>query len=172
MQVNNENDSENARVAKAAKAIASAEFVWGSCQYDCSALQYMELLKEELRCGRDKVLAKYGIKVGPVVILDEDVLKRLKDALCIDVVDAEVVGDDTSEFRASLSGIKSVTDVLYFLRDQAWDLWCGAPYVARFVFPELDLGEIDYEDETGTICWLLKSYGFVEDDEPFQDWDT
>ena len=164
----NENDLENTR---AADAIASAEFAWGSCQYDCSALQYAELLKEELRDGRDKVLAKNAIKVGPVVTFNEDVLRELKDALCLDVIDKEVVGDDTSEFRATLEPIKTVVDMLHFLRDQAWDLWSAAPYVARFVFPELN-SEVDYEDETGTICWLLKSYGFVNDDEPFKEWDT
>jgi len=163
-----ENDLENTR---GDEAIAAASFAWGSSQYDCSALQYAELLKEELRDGRDKVLAKYGIKVGPVVIFDEDVLKGLKDAFCIDMVDPEVVGEDTTEFRASLSGIKTVVDALHFLRDQAWDLWCGAPYIAKFTFPELN-SEVDYEDETGTICWLLKSYGFVANDEPFKEWDT
>lgn len=165
----NENESKD---EQAANAMSSAALTWGSCQYDEIAVQYMELLKDELCYGRNAVHVKYGITVGITVALAGDLLEGLKNSFCIDVVDKEVVGDDTSEFRASLSGIKSVTDALHFLRGQCWDLWSAIPYIARVVFPELNLGEICHEHEVGVICWLLKSYGYVEDDEPFKGWDT
>jgi len=165
----NENDLEN---TKAVDAIASASFTWGSFQYDDAAEQYADLCKQEAENGRDAVLVKYGIKVGPVVIFDEDVLKSLKDSLCVDAVDPEVVGDDTTEFRKICEHIKTVVELLNFLREQCWDLWGGVPYVARLIFPELNLGKICYKHEMGVICWLLKSYNFVVDDEPFKEWDT
>lgn len=168
-----ENDSKNTQAVDAiAAAVNEATFTWGSAQYDDTAEQYADLCKQEAQNGRNAVHVKYKITVGITVVLAGDLLESLKDALCVDAVDAEVVGDDTSEFRASLSGIKSVTDVLHFLRDQAWDLWSAAPYIAKFVFPELNLGEICHEHTTGVMCWLLKSYNFVVDDEPFKGWDT
>ena len=165
----NENESKD---EQAVDKINAAAFTWGSCQYDSIAEQYADLCKQEAEHGRNAVHAKYDITVGITVALAGDCLEGLKDALCTDAVDKEVVGDDTSEFRASLSGIKSVTDALHFLRDQAWDLWGGVPYMARLVFPELNLGMICHEHEVGVICWLLKSYGYVADDEPFKEWDT
>jgi len=152
--------------------MAAAEFTWGSFQYDATAAQYAGLCKQEAKSSRNAVLVKYNITVGLVQPLEGDILEGLKVSLGVDVVDPEVVGDDTSEIRKLFEGLTTVTEVLNFLREQSWDLWCGVPYVAKVVFPELNLGEICHEHELGTYCWLLKSYGFVKDDEPFKGWDT
>ena len=171
----NENDLQDEQVAD---VVAKATFAWGSFQYDEAAALYTKLCKVEEKLGREAAFASlftthnFGFKVGPAVLLRGGVLEKLKGALCIDVIDPEVVGNDTTEFRASLENINTVTDVLHYLRDQSWDLWGAAPYIASFVFPELDTGNACLTHAAGLICWLLKSYGFVEDDEPFKEWDT
>lgn len=154
------------------RALDKASFTWGSYQYDSTAVQYADLCKQEAEHGRDAILAKYGIKMGTIKTFDGDTLEGLKNSLCVDVVDPEVVGDDTSEIRKMFDDCDTVTKMLNFLAEQAWDLWSGVPYITTTVFPELDLGKMAFVDEIGTLCWLLKSYGYVEDDEPFKDWDT
>lgn len=148
------------------------EFAWGSFQYDTTAALYKLLCEQEVKYGRETLLTEYDIQVGKVQPFEGDVLEGFKEALCVDVVDPEVVGDDTTEIRKTFEHVKTVTEALHFLRDQAWDLWCGVPYLSLAVFPVLKLGNICNEHKLGTICWLLKSYGYVENDEPFKDWDT
>jgi len=172
------------------RALKGASLSWGSCQYDSAAAWYDTLCKLEGEpglMGRDKVISILNIKVGKVQPFEGDILEGFKKALCVDLFDPGVIGNDTSEIRKTFENIKTVTEALYLLADQAWDLWCGIPYIASCVFPELDLDNIPdtvgfgpvfnvfiqgQNACTGIICWLLKSYGFVADDEPFKEWDT
>ncbi len=154
------------------QVIPEGTFTWGSFQYDATAAQYMRLCEQEKLCSRDAVLIEYGVKVGRVTIFDSTVVQSLTESLCIDLVDPEVPGSDDSEFRIQLKKVKTVVDMLDFLRDQAWDLWCAIPYLTRVIFPQLDLGDVCHEHSIGVRCWLLKSYNFVTDDEPFKEWDT
>jgi len=186
----NKNELENVKEAKryltvmlpkdhpVVRALDTVSFTWGSFQYDESAALYVQLCKTEKELGREATLASlmlrynFRFKIGPVVPLKGDVLESLKECLCIDVVDEEVVGSDRTEIRETFEGMKTVTDALHLLRDQSWDLWCGVPYIAKFVFPELTTSPACLAHATGIICWLLKSYGLVKDDEPFKEWDT
>jgi len=171
----NKDDSKDAQAADIA---ASAKLTWGSFQYDDAASLYMKLCADEKERGREVMLKQFsfpipGLTVGPVVIFDENVLKGLKASLSVDVVDPEVVGEaGTAEVQVWLKDVNTVTEMLHFLRDQSWDLWCGVPYIAKFVFPELDLGHASTVHALGIICWLLKTFNFVTDDEPFKGWDT
>lgn len=163
----NENDSKNTQ-----QEIPESTFTWGSFQYDETAALYAKLCEQEKKCGRSTLLTRHGINVGPVVIFDSTIIESLTESLCIDLVDHEIPGADDSVVRVQLADIKTVVDMLHFLRDQAWDLWCAVPYLARVVFPKLNLGDVYHTHSIGVMCWLLKSYNFVTDDEPFKDWDT
>ncbi len=171
----NKNDLKNTQIAD---IIANATFVWGSFQYDDVAALYMKLCKVEEELGREVAIAslllihQFGLKVGPVVPFEGDILAVFKEALSVDIVDPEVVGDDTTEIRKTFEHIKTVTEALNFLREQSWDLWCGVPYIGKMVFPEITMSLACPSHAAGIMCWLLKSYGFVENDEPFKEWDT
>lgn len=147
-------------------------FTWGSYQYDDTAALYTHLCEQEKVNGRDAVLNTYSLHVGPTVPFEGDLLRSFVETVCIDLVDTEIEGANAVLFRVLLKDVKTVTDALHFLRSQAWDLWSAIPYIAKFVFPGLDLGKVCHEHEIGVLCWLLKSYGYIENDEPLKDWDT
>jgi len=147
-------------------------FTWGSAQYMDTAELYTILCVQEELCSRDIVLSKNGLHVGPTVPFEGDLLKSFVETVCIDFVDSEVPDANDAPFREMLKDAKTVTDALHFLRSQSWDLWSAIPYIAKFVFPGLDMGNTCHEHEIGVLCWLLKSYDYVESDEPFKDWDT
>ncbi len=165
----NENDYEKMQAASKAH---EPPFTWGSFQYEDIAKQYEILCEQEKVDDRSVVLAGYGIQVGATVPFEGDLLKSFVDTICIDMVDSEIEGANDAPFREMLKDTKTVTAALLFLRSQAWDLWSAIPYIAKFVFPGLDMGETCHEHEIGVLCWLLKSYGYVEDAEPFKEWDT
>jgi len=165
----NEKDFKNMQAASAAH---EAPFTWGSSQYEDTAVLYAKLCEQETVIGKYAVLVKYGLHVGPTVPFEGELLVSFVETMCIDLVDPEIEDATVAPFYEILKNVKTVTDALHFLRSQAWDLWCGAPYIAKFIFPGLDLGETCREHETGVLCWLLKSYSYVESDEPFKDWDT
>lgn len=152
--------------------LQDTSFSWGSYQYDETAIQYALLCEREKVGGRDNVLIDFGLHVGPAVPFEGDLLVSFKETVCIDLVDTEIEGADDATFREMLKNVKTVTDALHFLRSQAWDLWCGVPYMTKFVFPGFDLGKVCHQHEIGVLCWLLKSYGYVENDTPFKKWDT
>lgn len=197
----NENESKATRaVCKSAeemvKDIATASIPadgvgnvneWGSCQYDTARQVYMELLKLELCYGKGPVITKLSIKVGPVIPFEGEVLKSFKESHLTDLAVWDSEGEDVSELRTALEDVSNVAGAFHFLRDWSWDLWSAAPYMAASTFPELNLDNVPDAPgfgpvfnvmaqsdncRVGTICWLLKCYGFVEDDEPFQGFDT
>ena len=169
------------------RALDAAEFVWGSSQYDSAAATYMNLCRQEKKYGRDKLLTEYDIKVGPVVLFEGEVLREFKKPLFAGLVEWEADNENIDWLRTKLEDVKTVTDALHFLRDWSWDLWSGAPYMVPWVFPELNLDNVPdapgsgpvlnvmaqgENTRVGIICYLLKSYNFVTDDEPFKEWDT
>lgn len=154
------------------KSLEEHTFTWGSAQYEATAALYKHLCGKEATYGKIAVLTTFDILPGKVQRFEGDILECFKESLCVDVVDPEVVGDDTSEIRKEFEHISTVTEALHFFRSQAWDLWCAIPYIIPVVFPELKLGNVNPEHRISVECWLLKSYGFVEDDEPFKGWDT
>lgn len=160
---------------------------WGSCQYNTARQVYMELLKLELCYGKGAVTTKLGIKVDPVIPFEGEVLKNFKESHFEDLAKWEAMGEDMACLRVQLEDVRDITEAFHFLRDWSWDLWSVAPYIAAIVFPELCLGKMPDAPgfgpmlsvmaqsdncRVGVICWLLKSYGYVEDDEPFQGFDT
>lgn len=159
-----ENEQEN--------IMQEAKFTWGSCQYAGTAALYTRLCEQEARYSRGTILTEYGLHVGPTVPFEGDLLRSFKETVSIDLNDPEVEATSEEGYRTAVEGIKTVTAALQFLRDQAWDLWSGIPYIAKFIFPGLAMGKVDHEHEIGVLCWLLKSYGYVEDDEAFENWDT
>ncbi len=165
----NENDYKKMLAASEAR---EAPFTWGSFQYNDIAMLYTLLCEQEKVNGRDAVLTGYGLHVGSTVPFEGDLLKSFVDTVCIDIIDSEIEGVNDEPFREMLKDTKTVTAALLFLRSQAWDLWSGIPYIAKFVFPELDIGNVCQEHQIGVLCWLLKSYSYVENTEPFEEWDT
>lgn len=155
-------------------------FIWGSCQYQTAAESCLMFCELEEQLGRDKILEKLNLKFDLVKTFNvtnfqEDLFENFKECF------AEI------EDYKRLIKVSNVTDALHFLRDQAWDLWGAAPYIAHMIFLGLDLDELPdapglsvehdaivdgLEYNTGVACWLLKSYGFVEDEEPFTGFDT
>lgn len=186
----NENDSKNGQVDEieaGAEAFPLYVNEWGSCQYTFAYETYIQLCKLEEEHTRDAILEKLGVGVGKVQPLEGEVLTSFKESHCEDLAAWEEDGEDVTWLRTKLEGVKTVTEALHFLRDWSWDLWSAAPYMAASVFPELNLDSIpdapgvgpplnalaqDNNNRIGLICWLFRSYGFVEDDEPFKEWDT
>lgn len=169
-----------------AKMTSCGTFVWGSFQYQTAAIIYSTLCLLETQHPRVAILKGLNIRVTKVALINK-VFRYAKKDLLGDLKIQESDGDDTTCERIQLEEASDITELLHYLRDQAWDLWEGAPYVAKLVFPNLDLNDLpeetglgdafniliqNIEYDTGVSCWLLKSYGFVADDEPFKEWST
>lgn len=139
---------------------------WGSCQY-AGALNFFNVMKAmESKFGREQALEKMGIKV---------------EFLGIRTIE-ELIGVEL--FINKLENYEQLFEVT---RDQSWDLWSAAPSIAEIVFVDLKIGGVEEAPgvgpvlnvlaqsenyETGLYCWLLVSYGLIEDESAFGGFDT
>lgn len=148
---------------------------WGSGQYESDCDLYNDLCKLEEEHGQEAVFKKLGLNDDEVLPVDAiDALRSSLKADALEIKD-EFINDGVytlEEFHDKvvqrIDTIKTITDIFHYLRDEAWDLWGAISYIVPVMFPKL----ASKEPDTGAGCWLLKTFGFVEADEPFQDFDT
>ena len=162
---------------------------WGSCQYDEAAAMFDRCIELELEYGREAVLEKYGQSIG-VSLSVEKVYDKLVNAIRKTWED-----DEDSYMILSLECAvahhpeKTIPNCFTICREMAWDLWGASPTIAALVFPSLKIEAIPLtdpkkcggptlnqivqrqNDPTGFCCWLLKSYGYAEE-EDFMEFDT
>lgn len=163
---------------------------WGSCQYDAAAEVYHELLKTEKEVGRTAILELYNQQLG-IALSAESVYNKLVANMKInwdgDEGDQEIY-DLIIEVVAQHAE-KTITNCFNICRSMSWDLWTAVPAITRLVFPLLDLDKTlrrskdktknpllhqsvqSYNGSTGFCCWLLKSFGYAEE-EDFMEFDT
>ncbi|KKN52397.1 hypothetical protein LCGC14_0613140 [marine sediment metagenome] len=165
-------------------------YTWGSFQYTSAAVMYHILCALEEQHNRAHVLENFKIEIGSKITTMQSVLKKFKEATTVHIqefYEEEETTKECEDAEQKLSSCKTVTDMFRFLEELAWDLWGAAPYIASFVFPGLNVTEVADSPVVGPMikieacgenyriaacCWLLKSYGFVEDDEPFKGFST
>jgi hypothetical protein len=93
---------------------------------------------------------------------------------------------DRKEVKEILKAFPSVDIMFLICRDQAWDLWSAAPFIANLMFkdlkiiipkapgvgPILNVAVQGENYNTGLCCWLLYNEGLVKDVDVFSGFDT
>lgn len=92
------------------------------------------------------------------------------------------------EHKKGLKGPLMTGDKLFkWCRNQSWDLWGAAPYVANLFFPDFKVTGVDTAPgqgpkwnilvqsdnyKVGATCWYLKKKGIVKSEKSFASFDT
>ena len=156
---------------------------WGSCQYTGAYNMFKALEKS----GMDplKVDVRYTNVNTKEYALDE--FKRCMEHDLKRSAEKYDFAEELRDWNAAKDGIKSVDDCFEFLKDQAWDLWSAAPWIAEICFDNLELLNVEKADgagpilnvmaqgennQTGFFCWLMSKHGFVSDEGAFDGFDT
>ena len=156
---------------------------WGSCQYTGAFNMYNAL--ERSGMGPLHVDARYS-KINT----KEYVVAEFKECVQQDKqrgADKWEYFEELEEWNENKDKIKTIDDCFEWCRETSWDLWSAAPWIAEICFDNLELLNVDQAPgagpilnlmaqgdnyETGFFCWLMKKHGFVEDDSPFDGFDT
>ena len=150
---------------------------WGSCQYETAA-DFFAVLEDQ---GFDGL----GITVKfDRTFHTKEVLPIILNELKNDWADDEWGRLVDPEFPNEFESIEEVFD---WCRNESWDLWSAAPFIADFCFQNLDftnmekptgfgpIGNQMVQSEnylTGACCFLLKKHGYITDDSVFSGFDT
>jgi hypothetical protein len=85
--------------------------------------------------------------------------------------------DDLADWNEGKDKITDVSECMEWLKDQSWDLWGAAPWIAELCFDKLELLKVDKapgvgpilnvfaqgeNNDTGFYCWLMYKHGFID----------
>jgi len=156
---------------------------WGSCQYTGAYNMYKAL--ETSGMGPLAVDVRYSN-----INTKEYVVAEFKECMQKDKqrgADNWEYFEELEEWNEMKGNIETIDDCFEWCRETSWDLWSAAPWIAEICFDNLELLNVEKapgagpilnifaqgeNNDTGFFCWLMKKYGFVEDDSPFDGFDT
>ena len=149
---------------------------WGSCQYSTALAVFnaiQKIVDEDHHWHMVEArLKKNGIEISLGENDEKNFLENFKKEI------KKYYNDDTDEdpeyynnMISQLNEVKNGADMMRFLRSQAWDLWTAAPFVAKLMWPNIEITNTEYCG-TGLYCAILYHQGIVQDDESFANFDT
>lgn len=158
-------------------------FAWGSCQYE-SAYEFYHEIKGTKETILNNLMRR-GIKVTFRELLP---FEQIKSMFLKEILETLDDPEDMQLFRNAIKKYKSIADLLGFLKDNAWDLWSAAPFMAGIAFVQLDITGVEkagapkgipilnamVQSENNNVaiyCALLNAFYNVPE-EAFKDFDT
>ena len=158
---------------------------WGSCQYDSAANMFAMLMAQDVK----DVMKQFHIIAEPRDINDSLFARFLNEFIgnCDDIEESKMQYDIIND-NYPRKPVYEVASMFRVCRDSSWDLWSAAPFIAEICFSKLDISGIPKNEnvngpilnrlcqsennDVAVYCYLLSCFGFVNDTEPFIDFDT
>jgi hypothetical protein len=162
---------------------------WGSVQYD-SAREWYDRYFREAQDGEppSERLKKLGFEMD----IDHTVFNRDFSKKRREVHQEFSIEEEDDEAHGLIDQAVSADDLFKVLRDEGWDLWGAAPFIASLWgiditdqrkdppteegsngLPLINQMVIDgMSADTGLYCAILKDLGIVSDESCFEDFST
>jgi len=169
---------------------------WGSCQYTGAwnmfkALEKSGMTPLHVDVRYSNINTKEYVVADFKDCMETDMLKNQENFHC-EGKDCDCGGDwdyrkDLENWYAVKDSIKTVADCFEYCKNQSWDLWSAAPWIAEICFDNLELLNVDQAPgagpllnvmvqgenyQTGFYCWLMSKHGFISDEAAFDGFDT